>query len=245
MNLIRKCIRSFIPLLVLLPLNSPSPIAVLASDTAPIELVCGVTTVDGVIQPGEWPLDAAQLVSLLGSQGERSATIYMMNSHDTLYLGIEVDDDELSETGLFLPNGDYVRIDFDNDGGGLPFTLGEEVLSASAAAPHFFDQHLAILPGSTTADIDAGGTSDGSAAVSRVDQRNHFELQHPLCSGDALDVCLQAGDIFSLRLEYLDAQTDEIYGGSYFYPEYSSTVFLQVSECTATERIVYLPLSLK
>jgi hypothetical protein len=69
---------------------------------------------------------------------------------------------------------------------------------------------------------------------------NHFELKHPLCSGDSRDFCLHPGDRVGFRLEYLDFVDEGIITGSYLYPgiEDTSLADIVVAECPA----LYLPL---
>jgi hypothetical protein len=215
-----------------------------ADSIEPMRPVCGYAWIDGVIQADEWQLESGYPVTLLGNTGEMAATIYFKYSNDTFYLGVEVEDNELSLTGEWLPGGDAIRIDFDNNTNNI-FDLSEDILIVNAGIPHFLDSYLYALPSSSTTDIEAGGTSDGSGAVSRPATRNHFELQHPLCSGDQLDYCLQMGDLLSFRLEYLDAESDGSFGGNYFYPDYSSTVSLLVTDCPVAPRFIYLPLSMR
>jgi hypothetical protein len=68
---------------------------------------------------------------------------------------------------------------------------------------------------------------------------NHFELKHPLCSGDLLDFCLHPGDIVGFRLEYLDAGAGGTFDGSYFYPGSNNTSLadIVIADCS----VIYLP----
>lgn len=216
----------------------------LADSIEPAKLSCGYPLVDGVIQDGEWLSESAFPVTLSGSKGEMAATIYLMNNHDTFFLALQVADDELSYEGEWLPGGDAIRLDLDNDSS-QAFDLLEDVLIVNAASPHFIDSHLSVLPGSSQPDETAGGETNGRANASRQEQQNHFELQHPLCSGDPLDTCLQAGDLLTFRLEYLDAEADGSFGGSYFFPDYTTTISWQVAECEVLTTSLYLPLSRK
>ena len=92
---------------------------------------CGAATLDGVINAGEWSSASKQTFQMYSPGGEDplTATLYVMNSGHYLYLGITVNDDEFSDYGQYLPDGDAFRIDFDNDHSGSLFALGDDVLS--------------------------------------------------------------------------------------------------------------------
>jgi hypothetical protein len=212
-----------------------------ANEVQPQDMPCGMALVDGVIKEDEWPPDAAHPVSLVGNTTERSATIYLMNSQDTLYLGLQVVDDELSYQAEWLPGGDAIRLDLDNDSN-QQFDLLEDVLIVNAAFPTFQDSYLNVLPSSSQIDELAGGETNGSGHASRQEPYNQFELGHPLCSADQFDICLQAGDTLTLRLEFLDAEADGSFGGSFYYPQYPGTLSLLVTECPVLTRSLYLPL---
>ena len=67
-------------------------------------------------------------------------------------------------------------------------------------------------------DGQGGGTEDGVAVASRLERLNHFEIRHPLCSGDSRDLCVEPGGMVGFRLEYLDGQADGSFGGTSYYP---------------------------
>jgi hypothetical protein len=175
-----------------------------------------------------------------------TATLYVMNGRHYLYLGITINDDEFSTHGTFLPQGDGFRIDFDNDHSGSLFALRDDVLGISAGPPQFQDEFIDGDPvsSSSDADVNGGGTSDGTGAASRVGNLNHFELRHPLCSGDILDFCLHPGDVVGFRLEYLDAEADGSFGGSQLYPGSGATseADIVIGTCSIPDRFIYLPL---
>jgi len=233
-----------ITLAIFLSLMVFNPPPASADSIEPTWMSCGYALVDGVIQDGEWLNESALPVTLSGSEGEMAAIIYLMNNHDTFFLALQVADDELSYEGEWLPEGDAIRLDLDNDSS-QAFDLLEDVLIVNAASPHFIDSHLSVLPSSSQADEVAGGETNGSANASRQEEQNHFELQHPLCSGDPLDTCLQAGDLLTFRLEYLDAEADGSFGGSYYFPDHTTTISWQVAECEVLTTSLYLPLSRK
>jgi len=209
---------------------------------------CGAATIDGVIDPAEWVNASVQTFQMVppGSGNPFTATLYMMNSGYYLYMGITINDDEFSTYGNYLPQGDTLRIDFDNDHSGSLFTQKDDVLLISAGSPQFQDNYIVGDPisSSNRADANGGGTSDGAGAASRVGELNHFELRHPLCSGDALDICLHPADIVGFRLEYLDAQADGSYGGVQFFPSRFDTSIedIAVGTCSAVDLFNYLPL---
>ena len=212
---------------------------------------CGKPMIDGEVLPGEWNTASQQtFIMQNGNQTQQlTATLHVVNNVDTLYLGITIDDDEFSTVGQFLSKGDGFRIDFDNDHGGALFTVGDEVLGSNAGLPQFSDSFIDGNPAPSSADEDVnnGGTIDGSSVASRVGNDNHFELQHPLCSGDSHDFCLQSGDTVGFRLEYLDAEGNGNFGGSYFYPGTldTSQADIIIGDCSIADINTHLPVILK
>jgi len=174
-----------------------------------------------------------------------TATLYVMNSGYYLYMGITINDDELSTHGNFLPYGDMLRIDFDNDHSDTLLAVGDDVFYVYADSPRFEDMYILgnPAPASTGLDSEYGGTMDGVGAASRVGELNHFELRYPLCSGDELDFCLHPADIVGFRLNYMDAQADGSTGSSQFYPAFNDTAIadIVVGTCSAVDLFTYLP----
>jgi hypothetical protein len=171
-----------------------------------------------------------------------------MNSGTDLYMGITINDDEFTTIGKFLPQGDGFRIDFDNDLSGSLFTLGDDVLGINAGPPQFGDGYIYNTEfHSAQSDDKGGGTVDGAGAASRVGDLNHFELLHPLCSGDALDFCLHPGDSVGFRLEYLDAVSLEEFGGSQFFPGSLNTseASIVIGQCSTPGALIFLPLIIR
>ena len=208
---------------------------------------CGAAILDGNINPGEWSSASRQTFQMTnsGSADPFTATLYVMNSGYYLYLGITINDDEFTTQGQYLPEGDEFRIDFDNDHSGSLFALGDDNVCISAGSPQFQDQHIYSLPKSCRLDVEGGGTSDGTGAASRVGDQNHFELRHPLCSGDSLDFCLSPTHTVGFRLEYLDAEADGGFGSSQFFPgsgNASEASIVIAGECSNLDSFVYLPL---
>mgnify|MGYP005835705399 CR=1 FL=1 len=206
---------------------------------------CGAATIDGVVNAAEWSGAATRTFAMpsSGSTPPFTVTLHVMNDGQFLYMGITINDDEFTSHAQYLPKGDGFRIDFDNDHSGSLFALGDDVLSVSAGAPQFEDGSI-YAGTSARSDELGGGTVDGSGAASRVGSLNHFELKHPLCSGDALDFCLHAKDTVGFRLEYLDAQADGSFGGSQWFPGSGATsqADIVISTCSAFEWATFLPL---
>jgi len=208
---------------------------------------CGAAVIDGEVNTSEWASSSAQTfqMSVPGSATPFTATLNVMNGAHYLYLGITINDDELSTIGEYLPNGDSFRIDFDNDNSGELFGLWDDVLSVTAGLPQFEDGFIIIATqSSASSDLTNAGTSDGVGAVNRVGDLNHFEVKHPLCSGDDLDFCLQPNDVVGFRLEYLDAEANGSFGGSQFFPGYevTSEADIVIGNCSIPDLFIYLPL---
>lgn len=157
---------------------------------------CGTAVIDGIANPAEWSGASAQTFQMVnpGNQQVLEATLRVMNDKNFLFLGLTINDDEFTTQAQFLPGGDAFRIDFDNDHSGSLFAVGDDNLFIQAGNPQFSDQYIAEGT-SAAADTTGGGTSDGTGAASRQGSLNHFELKHPLCSGDQRDFCLHPGDI--------------------------------------------------
>jgi hypothetical protein len=255
MNTIRKACRVGILIGVLVVMAAfavlvlsvnPSPRSVSAHTNDAFGPACGAATLDGIVDPTEWISASSQTFQMVppGSAVPFTATLYVMNSGHYLYMGITITDDEFSTSGTWLPQGDGFRIDFDNDRSGSLFALNDDVLGIAAGSPQFSDNYLYAAPThSSQEDVRGGGTADGTGAASRVGGLNHFELKHPLCSGDALDFCRPATSIVGFRLEYLDAQGDGSFGGSQFYPgRYDTSIAdIVIGTCSAADLFTYLP----
>lgn len=205
---------------------------------------CGAATVDGVVNAAEWSSASTQTFQMISAGGADpfTATLHVMNGGYYLYLGITINDDEFSTHGQYLAQGDVFRIDFDNDHSGSLFALGDDALTIGALPPQFGDKYLYALPSAIRLDVQGNGTSDGVGFASRVGDLNHFELRHPLCSGDSLDFCLHPTSILGFRLEYLDAEADGSFGGSRFFPGISSEADIVIGQCSIPDFSMYLPL---
>jgi len=224
-----------------------SPVNVFAHSGEVFGPACGAATIDGVVNAAEWSSASTQTFQMYSSGGADpfTATLYVMNGGYYLYLGLTINDDEFSTVGTWLPQGDGFRIDFDNDHNGSLFALGDDVLNISAGSPQFEDGYIYSSPTkSARSDIMGGGTLDGTGAASRVGGLNHFELRHPLCSGDSLDFCLHPATTVGFRLEYLDAEADGSFGGSQLFPGSGSTseADIVIGQCSLPDLFIYLPL---
>ena len=224
-----------------------SPIYVSAHSGDIFGPACGAAFLDGNVNSVEWSSASTLTFQMISPSAADpfTATLYVMNSGYYLYLGMVINDDEFSTVGTWLSQGDGFRMDFDNDHSGSPFALGDDVLSIYAGFPQFGDRYISNLPKSATSDVNGGGTSDGVGAASRVSDLNHFELRHPLCSGDSLDFCLHTADTVGFRLEYLDAEADGSFGGSQYFPGSSSTseADIVIGQCSLPDLpFYYLPL---
>lgn len=234
--------------LVLSLIRTPLPVSARSADI--FGPACGAAILDGKVNPAEWS-SAAKQTFVMNSPGGAppfTATLYVMNSGSTLYMGITIDDDEFSTYAEFLPQGDGLRIDFDNDHSGSLFALKDDVLIVSAGAPQFGDDYINIDQAqSAMPDASGGGTLDGSGAATRVGSLNHFEWRHPLCSGDSLDFCIHPNSTVGFRLEYLDAQADGSFGSNQFFPALGNTseADIVIGQCSVPDLFIYLPLITK
>jgi len=235
----------FSAVILLLTLGSPPP-PVSAHSGGTFGPNCGQATIDGVVNSDEWSTASKTTIQMVppGSATPFSATLYVMNSKNFLYIGITINDDEFTTYANTLPGGDGFRIDFDNNNSGTLFALNDDVLSVYAALSQFEDAY--IYNGATSSarsDIDGGGTHDGFGAASRLGDLNHFELIHPLCSGDSLDFCLQPTNTVGFRLEYLDAEANGTFGGTQLYPGTTDTSEsdIVIGNCAIPDIFIFLP----
>ncbi len=234
--------------LTLISILKYAPIRVSAHSGDVFGPTCGAAILDGNIGALEWSSASTQTFQMESPGGAQpfTATLYVMNSGYYLYLGIEINDDEFSTVGEFLPQGDGFRIDFDNDHSGSLFAPDDDVLDILAGFPQFRDNFIVGDPSPTSSkdDVKGGGSFDGAGAASRIGNLNHFELRHPLCSGDDLDFCLHPGDAVGFRLEYLDAEADGSFGSSQLFPgsEDTSEADIVIGTCTMPDLYIYLPL---
>ena len=224
-----------------------APSAVSAHVGSPFGPKCGSAVIDGNVDASEWSTASKMTFEMVhpNSPVPFTATLYVMNSNNYLYMGITINDDELSTTAQYLPKGDGFRIDFDNDHGGTLLSLNDDVLGIAAGLPQFDDSYIYNLPSSSHSDLQGGGKTDGAGAATRVGDLNHFELKHPLCSGDSLDFCLTptTSNTVGFRLEYLDAEANGSFGSSQYYPGTGNTseADIVVGNCTLADMFIFLP----
>ena len=151
-------------------------------------------TIDGVINEAtqEWGNAATVTFDIL----EGDATIYVMNDRRFLYIAAKVSDntlDEVVNVGL-----DIFTIDFDVRHDGLQFNVGEDTISIGArnrVGDGFVGPGLDILD-------DQMINVDGM--VGRVGNYNHFEIVHPIDSGDANDINAVYGGTIGARFLLFD-----------------------------------------
>ena len=210
---------------------------------------CGEPTINGEVDALEWENAYSMTFSMVSSGDPLTGTLYVMNGASNLYLGFTINDDELTLAGLYMGEGDYLRIDFDNDNGGSLFTIDDDVLSVYAAPPHFYDAYIWQTSSSSTRDDSfGGGGTHGIGVMGRIGDLNHMELKHPICSGDSKDFCLTPGQRVGFRLEYLDTEGYVNPPVSYFFPgsTFEDTAEWEIGSCGDFLDIHnYLPLILR
>jgi hypothetical protein len=164
----------------------------------------GTATVDGVVSPGEWAeAGVVAFPANMPEGGTAPATLRMMNDGVNLYVSLTV-----ARVG-----GDQtIALAFDNDhDGSLTAEEGDDGLSFGAftGGPGLNDNVRTSRPPCPAGfvcglrDTEAGGTIDGTAALSVVGAETHFELFHPLNSADDLnDFSLAVGDTVGFGFQY-------------------------------------------
>ena len=149
-------------------------------------------TMDGVINDDEWADASTTTFSL--PEGE--VTIYVMNDRRSLFIAAKVADNTLDEVvNVAL---DIFTIDFDGRHDGQEFTVGEDTISIGARnriGDGFVGPGLDILDDS---QIDVDGM------VGRIGNFNHFEISHPIDSGDANDIAASYGQTIGARFIFFD-----------------------------------------
>ena len=149
-------------------------------------------TIDGVINDDEW----ADASTVTFSIPEGEVTIYVMNDRRYLYIAAKVADNTLDEVvNVAL---DIFTIDFDGRHDGQEFNVGEDTISIGARnriGDGFVGPGLDIIDDS---QIDVDGL------VSRIGNFNHFEISHPIDSGDANDIAGDYGKTIGVRFLFFD-----------------------------------------
>jgi hypothetical protein len=236
--------------LIVLPESTPRQAAAagVAADSADLfGPACGKARIDGVVNTSadDWGGASVKAVSMVSGTGKDplTVTIRVKNSRYFLYMGFTINDDEFSTYGEYLPSGDGFVIVFDDDLSGSVIEINNNVIGLAAGLPQFEDRYIYNLTGSNHEDPLGGGSADGNGLATRTNNRNHFEMRFPLCSGDALDFCLRPSDTTGFRLEYLDAEADGSFGGTYFYPgtEGSAEAQIKIGTCSTADVYILLP----
>ena len=149
--------------------------------------------IDGIINDDEWA--SADRITYPIPEGE--ATIYVMNDQRSLYIAAKIEDNELDEiVNVAL---DIFTIDFDVRHDGMTFSEGEDTISIGARTrigDGFVGPSGSILDDGQI-DVDGFVSRDNNGF-------NHFEISHPLDSGDANDIVVQPGDTVGVRFVLFD-----------------------------------------
>src|SRR5262249_53094712 len=134
----------------------------------------GTASIDGLQGSGEW--DTAATLNF--TAGTTPATLFVMNDRTNLYVAVRVARPTSGKTSL-----DVV---FDNDHESGELRNGNDALSLSTAPVAFRDEFAtdqACAPQwCWVADTTAGGTNDGSGAVTNNGAVSFYEFAHPLDS---------------------------------------------------------------
>ena len=142
----------------------------------------GSPVIDGQLAQHEW--DAAGRYEFQANRspaeggGTVPATLYVMNDATNLYLALRV---AVTDIG-------YSSFDMEFPAPGAnPFAPGSDILRTQSF--FFEDYHYHEGPPNSwtwLADVEDGGTHDGTAAVGQQDGSYVFEVSHPLNSADDL-----------------------------------------------------------
>jgi hypothetical protein len=173
------------------PASSHSPLVVRAG------LASAAPTIDGVATPGEWA-DAATFSFVIAGI---PATASVMNDETNLYLTATFADTvcvniadpgrcQINSFGLFFDNAHNGVLSAADDT--LVTNLGE-----NSAFDNYYNGTCCFL-----SDANAGGTNDITGAGTLAGGVATFELSHPLCSGDRLDLCVSAGARVGFNIVY-------------------------------------------
>jgi len=142
----------------------------------------GSPVIDGQLGQHEW--DAAGRYEFQANRspaeggGTVPATLYVMNDGTNLYLALRV---AVTEIGYSSFDMEFLAP------GSNPFAPGSDILRAQSF--FFEDYHYDESPPNSwtwRADVDDGGTRDGTATVGQQAGSYVFEVSHPLNSADDL-----------------------------------------------------------
>jgi hypothetical protein len=195
--------------------NHPAPVRAV-TDARPLLSAFGVANIDGTLSPGEWDraarfelfprLPRATYGSDIGV-GTIPAVLFVMNDEHDLYVAIRI--------GRLTDQAGIVMA-FDNDDDGVAVEAGDDSIRAARTPDAFSFTDGSWVPcappgaaTSTWCGVDdtttgrgypAVGTVDGTAAGSRPDETQVFELSHPLDSADdTRDFSLHVGSVVGFQ----------------------------------------------
>ena len=147
-------------------------------------------TVDGIIDASEWSSASGIPITFSTPSGATfSGRVFVMRELTILYFAFWVADKDFGRG--------KVTVVFDNNNNGYLDT-GADVVSTSH--DRFSDSHW-----NETGHIDGNEGNQSRAAASRVEDQNHFELAHPLCSREVTDICVADRQTLGFILLYLDS----------------------------------------
>ena len=140
--------------------------------------VAGVPpTIDGIIEDSEWQYTNPIRFTLTIAGNPYDGMFYAMNNAYDLYIAVKIADDDFNTV---FPN-DRVVVVFDNDNDGIADEAGDDSIEQNAAeGGHYIDLYFDATWGTQEDPI-----RDGRGACTQQGTFNHFELSHPLDSGDA------------------------------------------------------------
>jgi hypothetical protein len=168
----------------------------------------GITpTIDGLLET-EWNAANRHEIALHGSDNImlRSVQVYIMNDRESLYLGFWIPDATPSP-------GDVLSLLFDqgvagNDYDGALTGNNEDgkCWSSAQSLQDFFYNGI-----EWSSDVTYGGTVDGRASGSWIDDHWEIEFKIPMSSGDPFDLDITTGTIVGLFIQYQEEETDVLY----------------------------------
>lgn len=142
--------------------------------------------IDGTLADGEWDCaDTTTFPVNLSGGSTVDATLFWMNDDDSLYLAVEVPGAERRNA---------LRIEWDNDGDGLPRELGDDIWAfepGAGASDGFVDEQCAGSSQSSCGleDVDFGGSMSTTAAFDNTQGGvTVYEISHPLSTGEICTV---------------------------------------------------------
>jgi hypothetical protein len=165
----------------------------------------GTAVVDGTFSVGEWEpagrhdFEVALPAELGG--GTVSASLYVMNDAQNLYIGFRIDSASTAGTTSFFGN-------FDNNHSGTIYNEeGDDVMAfeRSHGTVAFSDNFIHLVGNGfcQCTDTDYGGTDELSGGYTRDGNASYYELSHPLDTGDdAHDFSLGPGRRMSIGFDH-------------------------------------------